>query len=204
MDDPYAGTPEHLFDACKEGEIDAHWYLDPLCQSGEFVKDRWEEPRLVCNKPRDYFEHNEIENPDEMERKHEFKAPTDPLVWGENAWRKNVCSGVSWQADAYMHGEPTARCSCPCHWGTYYVNIYQLSRNYGGAEEGGWWYDSGSPVGAIPCESFAEAEEIREKYEQRYPSTKSRYSMRPSEEDFSIHIEQTMAAPWPERTPRYE
>ena len=27
---------------------------------------------------------------------------------------------------------------------TMYVNVYQVERAYGGAEEGGWWYDAGT------------------------------------------------------------
>lgn len=28
----------------------------------------------------------------------------------------------------------------------FYVTIYLVDRAYGGAEEGGWWYDTGEPV----------------------------------------------------------
>jgi hypothetical protein len=31
-----------------------------------------------------------------------------------------------------------------------YVNAYEVSRPYGGPEEGGWWYDSYSPLASIP------------------------------------------------------
>lgn len=27
----------------------------------------------------------------------------------------------------------------------YYVTLYELNREYGGHEEGGWWYDTGTP-----------------------------------------------------------
>lgn len=33
-----------------------------------------------------------------------------------------------------------------------WINIYAVERHYGGPEEGGWWYDSGTPVGSIPVE----------------------------------------------------
>jgi hypothetical protein len=32
----------------------------------------------------------------------------------------------------------------------YYVNIYEVSRRYGGPEEGGWWYDHCSPKSCHP------------------------------------------------------
>jgi len=27
-----------------------------------------------------------------------------------------------------------------------YVNLYAVTRHYGGPEEGGWWYDQGEPL----------------------------------------------------------
>lgn len=33
-----------------------------------------------------------------------------------------------------------------------YVNIYDYGRAYGGHEEGGWWFDTGIPIGSIPVE----------------------------------------------------
>jgi hypothetical protein len=27
-----------------------------------------------------------------------------------------------------------------------FVNVYAVTRHYGGPEEGGWWYDEGEPV----------------------------------------------------------
>lgn len=38
-----------------------------------------------------------------------------------------------------------------------YVNIYEVGRAFGGREEGGWWFDTGSPISSILVE-FTEAE----------------------------------------------
>ena len=27
-----------------------------------------------------------------------------------------------------------------------YVNVYSVTRHYGGPEEGGWWYNAGEPI----------------------------------------------------------
>ena len=27
-----------------------------------------------------------------------------------------------------------------------YVNVYAITRHYGGPEEGGWWYNTGEPI----------------------------------------------------------
>lgn len=34
-----------------------------------------------------------------------------------------------------------------------YVNVYHVSQLYGGAEEGGWYYDAGEPVASIPVKT---------------------------------------------------
>lgn len=31
-----------------------------------------------------------------------------------------------------------------------YVNAYLVTRQYGGPEEGGWWYDTGTPLASVP------------------------------------------------------
>lgn len=31
-----------------------------------------------------------------------------------------------------------------------YVNVYRVTRHYGGPEEGGWWYDAGEPLASVP------------------------------------------------------
>lgn len=31
-----------------------------------------------------------------------------------------------------------------------FVNAYEVTRHYGGPEEGGWWYNAGSPLASIP------------------------------------------------------
>lgn len=34
-----------------------------------------------------------------------------------------------------------------------YVNAYAVTRHYGGPEEGGWWFNSGSPLASIPVKA---------------------------------------------------
>jgi hypothetical protein len=160
--------------------------LDPLCQK----KD--------CGRPLSEFPHNDIVT---EEYKHSFIAPAEPLVWGENAWRKNTCPGNNY----YYNQNPDEykECSCPCHWGTYYVNVYVVGRAYGGPEEGGWWYDYGTPIAAIPCESYKEAEDFRNYMLKKYPRTWKRSSVLGGE-DYEVNIEKSFAREYPEETPHYE
>ena len=41
-----------------------------------------------------------------------------------------------------------------------YLNAYEVWRNYGGPEEGSWYYDEGSPIASVP---FKVPEEIEKK-----------------------------------------
>lgn len=31
-----------------------------------------------------------------------------------------------------------------------YLNVYAVTRHYGGPEEGGWWFNAGEPLASIP------------------------------------------------------
>lgn len=36
----------------------------------------------------------------------------------------------------------------------WYFNIYEIGRAYGGSEEGGWYYDYGTPVESVPLKDY--------------------------------------------------
>lgn len=36
-----------------------------------------------------------------------------------------------------------------------YVNVYSVTRHYGGHEEGGWWYNHREPMASIPIEAIS-------------------------------------------------
>jgi len=38
-----------------------------------------------------------------------------------------------------------------------YVNAYEITRHYGGPEEGGWWYNHRNPVASIPVKAISVA-----------------------------------------------
>lgn len=39
----------------------------------------------------------------------------------------------------------------------HYVNVYEVTRHYGGPEEGGWYYNAGMPLAAIPYDTLRHA-----------------------------------------------
>ena len=40
---------------------------------------------------------------------------------------------------------------------TYYANVYEKDRAYGGSQEGGWWVDTYSPIASHKCRTKAGA-----------------------------------------------
>jgi hypothetical protein len=88
----------------------------------------------------------------------------------------------------------------------YFVGVYEVSRSYGGPEEGGWWFDCGELVLTVVAASTDEAETIKEHLrEQDFPRTNKRSSVLGGE-DYDIFIsEGEMPAPFfPEERPFYE
>jgi len=86
-----------------------------------------------------------------------------------------------------------------------YVNVYEVDRNYGGPEEGGWWYDSGEPVASIQCDE-RQVEQVKTYLWTMYPqinAKRQRYSVNGGY-DLEIHVEEHFAKPWPETRPHYE
>lgn len=49
-----------------------------------------------------------------------------------------------------------------------YVNVYEVTRHYGGSEEGGWWYNRYSPLASVPFSSEEEARKSLDNYEEMY------------------------------------
>lgn len=108
----------------------------------------------------------------------------------------------------------------------WYVNIYEVDRAYGGSEEGGWWYDTGSPCtkpygkASFKCLTLNNAKALRDqmRHEIEQPDTYvdsrgwgfgkfvphiNRYSVIGGP-DIEVHVERWPAAPFPANRPHYE
>ena len=108
---------------------------------------------------------------------------------------------------------------CP-KWVTIYLAVDQLSRSYGGPEEGGWWYDSGDvqererirvwldEKSRAPHVTDGERQvigQIAERWSQDYEfGTSHRSSMRPRGSDYSWRVTEDVPQDWPRRQPHYE
>ncbi len=96
--------------------------------------------------------------------------------------------------------------------GVYSISIYLVSLEYGGAEEGGWWFDAGQPIlePDFPLPEFAlskeEAYSIRRRMAQeceRLNVGRREKSSVISEGVYEAHICEGMPSPFPRRRPRY-
>jgi hypothetical protein len=84
-----------------------------------------------------------------------------------------------------------------------FVNVYDVTRHYGGPEEGGWWYDAGEPILSIVCTSREQAEQVRDKTRAgKYARTRARYSVLGGQ-DYDVCIEEHIGEAFPKERPRY-
>jgi len=86
-----------------------------------------------------------------------------------------------------------------------HVNVYAVTRHYGGPEEGGWWYNAGEPVASIALTEDDDADQVAAAVERKYIDL--------SEGDIylvlggvqiEVHKQYHFAKPWPETRPHYE
>lgn len=108
----------------------------------------------------------------------------------------------------------------PCPgWATMYLCVDELRQNYGGPEEGGWWYDSGAVLEIETVRvSFREDRspyledgeraflgKLAEKWAKDYAfGTHYRSSTRPRGQDYSWRVEWELPKDWPTNRPYYE
>lgn len=86
-----------------------------------------------------------------------------------------------------------------------YVNAYAVSREYGGPEEGGWYFDLGTPLASVPVKDDANAEFMASYLRETigWESDRPRSSVLGGA-DFMLILEDHMAERWPKEWPRYE
>jgi len=91
----------------------------------------------------------------------------------------------------------------------FYVNAYEVTRNYGGPEEGGWWYNLHVPIASVPViASSRDDAKIKEKVKELEEFFKDRsygniYSMKGGQE-LNVYVEDKFAELEPKERPHYE
>ena len=64
-----------------------------------------------------------------------------------------------------------------------YLNIYELSKAYGGPEEGGWWYTCKELIESNEVTNLTRAKKQAEYLNKKFQSTESSYAMGFGEHD---------------------
>lgn len=85
----------------------------------------------------------------------------------------------------------------------WWVNAYEVFRQYGGPEEGGWWFDSGEPVASKRFNREETARVYADQLRKQFPRTDKRYSVLGGE-DYQVCIEPHPARSYPTERPHYE
>jgi len=88
-----------------------------------------------------------------------------------------------------------------------YVTIWFKNRQFGGPEEGGWWYDTGYPEFIFPAYTDEEVEDLKLKAERFI--TENNEGRRPigsvlSEGLYSVSVENVYPEAFPAVIPHYE
>ena len=90
-----------------------------------------------------------------------------------------------------------------------YINIYEARLNYGGPEEGGWYYRSGVPIHSqmVPTEDQDILDMKVERWEEWVEArNEDRPKITSVNSDFvyELKVEDNFARPYPEVRPHYE
>lgn len=87
---------------------------------------------------------------------------------------------------------------------TMHVNVYAVTRHFGGPEEGGWWYDVGELVEDVET-TLEEAEAVKAELAQKHADVQDgdRHSACGGT-DLQVEISEEPGRNWPEHTPHYE
>lgn len=88
----------------------------------------------------------------------------------------------------------------PVRW---WVNVYEVDKGYGGAEEGGWWFDTGELIRTVACRSYDQARRVQERLSVLFPSNGSSSSVVYRGGDYAVRLDEYPGRDYPERKPHY-
>jgi hypothetical protein len=90
----------------------------------------------------------------------------------------------------------------------HYLNAYEVTLGYGGPEEGGWWYDIGTPLASVPVRTAADEDAARASLHQmldpEFAGRPRKSSTADDAADLIIVSEDAVAVAFPEIRPHYE
>ena len=90
----------------------------------------------------------------------------------------------------------------------YFVNVYEVSRSYGGPEEGGWWYTCGTVIESrfvgVGHNGLVTAENLVDQLRSVYPDNGTYTSVVYSGGDYRMEISNRPGENFPTERPYYE
>lgn len=84
-----------------------------------------------------------------------------------------------------------------------YVNVYEVDMAYGGPEEGGWYFDTGTALESHHVAADA-VEDVRKQLRDRYQDTGMASNVNYNGGEFGVWHEDKPAADFPTESPFYE
>ena len=103
-----------------------------------------------------------------------------------------------------------------------FVNAYEVDQLFGGPEEGGWWYDAGTPLASVRVRTEAGIERVKARLRAQLGPQygllpdgtpdpdwnngrpKRRRTSAAGEPDLEVYVEEHPARDFPEVRPHYE
>ncbi len=85
-----------------------------------------------------------------------------------------------------------------------YVNVYEVTRHYGGPEEGGWWYNTGEPIESHLVTDVREASVVGDKLREEHGEGHGNIYSVLGGVKIQVMVQNHFARYWPEETPYYE
>lgn len=135
-------------------------------------------------------------------QEHEYDGdkywPTDMMIEKHYSSR-NAMVDVSVSDAHTLHPDTLT----PVRW---WVSVWDVDRSYGGPEEGGWYYDSGTLVVKVPCKSYEQAIDVQEQMIETWTSDSDYpyYSVNYTGGEYHVNInEREPASHFPINTPYY-
>lgn len=86
-----------------------------------------------------------------------------------------------------------------------WVTVFELTQEYGGPEEGGWWYHAGQVEVSLPLHELApmEISTLSTYLGKMYPEGKNRFSVAPRGRDYEVRFAMDPGEDFPEMRPQY-
>jgi hypothetical protein len=95
-----------------------------------------------------------------------------------------------------------------------YINVYEVTQSYGGPEEGGWWFDCGTPLESVRCDSQEQLDTAMLIMEKRYEVNDNDkwdrerkagpHSCMRGAYGITVCVEEQFAEAYPQSRPHYE